>query len=111
MRSYSLVLALSVPALLACSAAEAASLQNLSGKISINQGHGFAPINGAIELNHGDSVMAAPGASAVVAYGDQCRVPVSGGTVMVVAQQAPCQQAKWDPPAGLGGCSLKDGDS
>jgi len=95
-----------------CSAAQAARLEELHGKVSVNRGSGFELVTGATVLNVGDAVMASPDASARIAYADGCAIPVKPGIVTTVAAQSPCSsQSEWSPPAGLGGCSLKDDSS
>ena len=93
------------------SGAHAATLEQVSGNISINRGSGYLPAKGATSLKPGDTLMASPGASAEVVYDGSCRVPVEPGALHIVAAKSPCsRQAEWSPPSKLGGCSLK-GDS
>ena len=83
----------------------------LEGNLSVNRGSGFVPTSAGASLKPGDSVMAKPGASGVIVYSAQCRVPVDAGNIHVVSAESPCSRsAEWTPPSGLGGCSLK-GDS
>ena len=92
-------------------AAHAATLDKVSGGVSINRGAGYLPVKGATSLKPGDTIMAGPGARAEVVYDGSCRVPVEPGALHVVAAKSPCsRQAEWSPPSKLGGCSLK-GDS
>ena len=93
------------------SSAHAATLERVSGDISINRGSGYLPAKGSPSLKPGDTLMASPGASAEVVYDGSCRVPVEPGALHVVAAKSPCsRQTEWSPPSKLGGCSLK-GDS
>ena len=109
MRAYCAVLF----CLLLGSAAHAATLEQVSGNLSINRGSGYLPVKGSISLKPGDTLMASPGASGQVVYDGSCRVPVEPGVLHVVAAKSPCsRQAEWAPPSKLGSghCSLK-GDS
>ena len=93
------------------SGAHAATLEQVSGNVSINRGSGYLPAKGPTSLKTGDTVMARPGASGQVVYDGNCRVPVEPGALHVVAAKSHCsRQAEWSPPSKLGGCSLK-GDS
>ena len=104
MRAYCAVLF----CLLLGSAAHAATLEQVSGNLSINRGSGYLPVKGSISLKPGDTLMASPGASGQVVYDGSCRVPVEAGVLHVVAAKSPCsRQAEWTPPSKLGGCSLK----
>lgn len=107
MRAYCAVML----CLLFGSAASAATLENVSGGVSINRGAGYLPVKGATSLKPGDTIMASPGAHAEVFYDGSCRVAVEPGALYVVDAKSPCsRQAEWSPPSKLGGCSLK-GDS
>jgi hypothetical protein len=93
------------------SAADSATLERVSGDVSINRGSGYLPVKGATSVKPGDTIMASPGARGEVVYDSSCRVPVEPGALHVVAAKSPCsRQAEWSPPSKLGGCSLK-GDS
>ena len=107
MRAYCAVML----GLLLGSAAQAATLEKVSGDVSINRGAGYLPVKGVTTLKPGDTIMASPGARGEVVYEVSCRVPVEPGALHVVAAKSPCsRQAEWSPPSKLGGCSLK-GDS
>ena len=56
----------------------------------INQGQGFAPVNGRVDANVGDSVMVGPGGSASLVYSDGCTVDVQPGSVTTIAPLSPC---------------------
>jgi hypothetical protein len=81
--------------LLAATASQAATVQPLQGQVSINQGQGFQPINGAVEAKEGDSIIVSPGGSATVSYADGCSVGVHPGAVMVVAALSPCASGSY----------------
>ena len=92
--------------------AHAATLEQVSGAVSVNRGSGYLPAKGATSLKPGDTLMASPGASAEVVYDGSCRVPVEPGALHIVAAKSPCsRQAGWSPPSKLGGCSLKGDNS
>ena len=94
------------------SGAHAATLEQVSGDVSVNRGSGYLPVKGSISLKPGDTLMAGPGASGQVVYDGSCRVPVEPGALHVVAAKSPCsRQAEWSPPSKLGGCSLKGDNS
>lgn len=85
--------------------AQAAVLSDISGRVAINTGGGFQPVGGVIEVSAGTLVMAAPGGSARIVYGQNCEVRVRPGRVYTVSEDSSCV-------AGLtrdGGGSLKDG--
>ena len=93
------------------SGTQAATLEQVTGDISINRGSGYLPAKGPTSLKPGDTLMASPGASAEVVYDGSCRIPVEPGALHIVAAKSPCSKhAEWAPPSKLGGCSLK-GDS
>ena len=89
--TFLLAAVLSLPAL-------AASVDSIQGKVSINRGSGFKPLNGSTEANAGDQVMASPGGSANIVYPDGCVVKVDPGTVVTVQEPSPCK-AGGDHPA------------
>ena len=64
MRAYCAVLF----GLLLGSAAHAATLEQVSGNLSINRGSGYLPVKGSISLKPGDTLMASPGASGQVVF-------------------------------------------
>ena len=68
----------------------AAVVQPVQGTLSLNQGQGFSPINGAINAKVGDSLMVAPGGSATVVYEDGCKVDIRPGAVTTIAPLSPC---------------------
>jgi hypothetical protein len=78
------------------SAASAATVTSVSGKVSINRGSGFAQISSGTSVKPGDTVMAGPSGQAEIVYDNGCRQKVEPGSVVVVAES----------PVGGGG--LKD---
>lgn len=72
------------------STSRAATIEPIQGDLSVNQGQGFHPINGRVDANVGDSVMASPGGAATVVYDDGCTVSVQPGAVTTIAPLSPC---------------------
>jgi hypothetical protein len=89
------------------SAANAATLNDVSGSVLVNKGEGFVAATGAIELNVGDKVMVGEGGFATVSY-DNCAVALDKPTLHAVAKVAPCDApvispvADIDPPVAAG---------
>ena len=75
---------------LTSSGAGATTLEGIQGVVLVDHGSGYSVVNGPKQLNPGDSVIANPGGSAKVVYGDGCSVPVQPGSVVAVASQSPC---------------------
>lgn len=73
----------------------AATIVPVQGQLSVNQGQGFAPVNGRVDANIGDSVMVSPNGSAVVSYPDGCQVGVQPGAVMTIAPLSPCASGSY----------------
>jgi hypothetical protein len=69
----------------------AASLEAVSGEVSINRGEGFQRVTGPTEVGAGALLMASPGGSAKLVYADGCPVRVIPGTVVRVAAKSPCK--------------------
>jgi hypothetical protein len=82
------------------SAANAASLTDVSGSVMINKGEGFVPAASAVELNVGDKVLVGEGGFAAVAF-EKCTVSLDKPTVYAVAKDAPCDQLVVSPVADL----------
>ena len=75
---------LSLPAL-------AATVDSVQAPVSLNTGNGFRHIAGTTGAKVGDQVMAGPGGSAKIVYGDGCVEQVDPGTVVTVKEAPPCQ--------------------
>ena len=65
------------------------------GNLTINEGHGYQPINSQINAKVGDSVMVAPGGSATVVYDDGCKVSVQPDAVTTIAPLSPCASGSY----------------
>lgn len=82
---------------------QAAVLQGISGQVVVNRGDGFESAMENTEVLPGDQVVVAPGATAILAYGGGCSVPVPAESVVEVAPKAPCPAA---PPNSNGGWQM-----
>lgn len=65
-------------------------VQPVQGGLYVSTGQGFQPVNSAINANVGDTIMVAPGGTAMVAYPDGCKVSVQPGEVRTIARLSPC---------------------
>jgi len=68
----------------------AATVEPVEGNVFVSTSQGFQPVNERINANVGDSVMVAPGATAMVAYPDGCKVAVQPGEVTTIGRVSPC---------------------
>ena len=78
------------------SAAQAAHLANVQGKVFVNYGQGYQPATGNAALGPGDRVKAGEGSAVIVYEGCASQTVEPGQTVVVVASP-PCA------PIGMGG--------
>jgi hypothetical protein len=78
----------------------AATLDSVQGTVQVNSGAGFHKVAGAAQVAPGASIMAGPGSSAQILYSDGCRIPVSPGSVAVVAPISPCALGQAGPGQG-----------
>ena len=92
----------------ACSVAEATTLQQPTGTVLVNQGQGFKSATDGTMIKPGDRVMAPAGERIELAYSDTCKLTIEPGAVVTVPSGSPCEKTALAPPAKLGGCSLKD---
>src|ERR1700761_6391422 len=65
-------------------------IQPTQGNLYVSGGQGFQPVDGPINANVGDTVMVAPGGTAMVAYPDGCKVAVQPGEVTTISRVSPC---------------------
>jgi hypothetical protein len=65
------------------------SLIAVEGNVLVNQGKGFEPVSGVVDLKVGDRVMVGENSQAVLSYAT-CRVKIKGGNVVTIAKDAPC---------------------
>jgi hypothetical protein len=91
-RFTSLAIAASVLTLNVAVAAENfAAINQIQGKVLVNQGAGFVALAEGSVLNVGDQVMVGKDSAAVIAYGNGCMVSVNEAKVVTVAETAPCK--------------------
>ena len=91
-------------ALLASGVARAASLENAEGDVRVNQGPGFAAVQGSAELAPGDKIKLGRKGAARLVYDDQCTVKLPAGSLSTVARHSPCS---FKAIAGDKGCLLR----
>jgi hypothetical protein len=90
-RFKSLILAASVVLTsTAVVAAPAAQLTGSTGKVLVDVGAGFAPVEGVVDLKAGDKVFVGEESGAVISYLNGCSVSVNAASVATVAGKAPC---------------------
>jgi hypothetical protein len=94
------VISIALVAALTASSAQAATLTNISGVVSVDKGSGFVPAVSDVVVSSGDRIRVVDG-SASIDYGSGCAVQVGRGQVVAVAYETPCAGT----PAG----GLKDG--
>jgi hypothetical protein len=68
----------------------AATIEPVQGNLYISSGQGFQPVNGRVDANVGDTVMVAPGSTAVAVYPDGCKVAIQPGDVTTISRLSPC---------------------
>lgn len=90
MRSVLHTVALMWGALYFTGHAQAAMVEVIQDKVSVNAGHGYVRITGSANVRPGASVMVAPGGSADIVYDNGCRQRVEPGSVAVVRHDPPC---------------------
>jgi hypothetical protein len=79
-------------------AAFAATVNSIEGPLQVNTGSGFHQVSGTTQVAPGGSVMVGPRGKAEILYSDGCRIPVTPGSVAVVAPVSPCAQGQVFPP-------------
>lgn len=70
--------------------AQAAVVEVIQDKVSVNAGHGYVRVTGSVNVRPGASVMAAQGGSADIIYENGCRQRVEPGSIAVVRQDPHC---------------------
>ena len=73
---------------------QAAFLDNVQGKILVDQGDGFKPVNGPVTVKPGDRVMAQGDGTANVKYSGSCFNVVQPGAVVTVVPDGQCVKAQ-----------------
>jgi hypothetical protein len=82
----------------ACAGA-VATVQTITGTLSLNRGDGFVEVISFAEAPAGSQVMANPGSQGKIVYYDGCEFTVSPGTVYTVQDGSPCQSGVRRGPA------------
>ncbi len=82
--------------------APVASVMDLSGKVMVNAGQGFAPASQALALKAGDRLLVGENAFATLSF-KTCTVSLTKPTVFTVSDTPPCDGALVQPVADLPG--------
>lgn len=85
--------------LVGTSVAQAATVGNVVGRVSINSGKGFRAVHGTATAQAGDVVMAGPGGRAEIVYANGCRQKVPAGETVTVLEDFACDAAGIDDGA------------
>lgn len=72
------------------SAAQATSVQNAAGPVSVNSGGGFRPIHGGASVQPGDVVMAGRHGRAEIVYDNGCRQILPANNSITIPFDPPC---------------------
>jgi hypothetical protein len=88
---------------------EAATLDEVQGRILVSRGGGFRPISGPVNLQPGMQVMANPNSSASIVYSNGCRDSVEPGTVVTVKPEGACTLGDDTSPYALGAIAVGGG--
>jgi hypothetical protein len=75
---------------LLCSAASAATVDSIKGRVLLNRGDGFKSLAAPTTANPGNTVMAAPGGNAKLRYADGCVIDIRPGAIVSVGARSPC---------------------
>lgn len=67
-----------------------ATLTEVTGQVSVNQGEEFAPAANGIRLMRGDRVMAQIDSTAIIKYDDDCEFRVEANTILTLRGESPC---------------------
>jgi hypothetical protein len=89
-----------------------ATLSNVNGNVSVNQGKEFVPAQMGMHLNAGDRVMVPDNGSASIMFDDGCRFDLAEGKIVTVPAKSACGGAKvaQQGVAGQGGGGAAIGD-
>ena len=68
----------------------APTAESLGGTVRINQGKGFAVLQGTTAVKPGDTIMADPKGKGRLVYSDGCTINVKPGALVTVAEVSPC---------------------
>jgi hypothetical protein len=106
-------LAFALAATSATAAEPNATLSNVSGNVSVNQGKEFAPAQADMRLKPGDRVMVSDKGSATITFDDACRLDLGESKIITVPAKSACAgavvaQQGVGPGAGGGGAAIGD---
>ena len=106
MRNYFTVSSVLAACAILAGGVEAASpvarLTNVEGKVYVNTGNGFTPVNGPVELSKGDRVMVGEkGAASIGYYLAACDVMLTSSSMTTISEKAPCKSGSTLPTQGL----------
>src|SRR5690349_15151415 len=74
----------------ASTAAPNATLSNINGNVSVNQGKEFVPAQSGMRLNPGDRIMVPAKGSASITFDDACRLDLAEGRIVTVPEKSAC---------------------
>jgi hypothetical protein len=85
-------LALTLSISSATAATSMAQLDQIQGKVLINQGSGYESAGQLVSLNPGDKVFVGKDSGATLKYASGCSVAVAPASVVTVQDKAPCAE-------------------
>ena len=89
-----------------------ATLSNVNGNVSVNQGKEFVPAQVGMHLNAGDRVMVPDNGLASIMFDDGCRFDIAAGKIVTVPAKSACggdKVAQQGAGQGGGGAAIGDG--
>ena len=92
-----------------------ATLNNVNGNVSVNQGKEFVPAQAGMQLKPGDRVMVPEKGSATITFDDACRMDLGESKIITVPAKSVCAgavvaQQGVGPGEGGGGAAIGDDD-
>ena len=91
------------------SAAFAASVVDIEGRVLVDSGSGFRRVAGSAAVSPGTRVMANPGGAATIVYDNGCREQVAPGAVVTVKSQGACVTGTSSANYALGAVAVGGG--
>jgi len=88
------------------SVANAATVSNIAGNVSVNRGSGFVAVADGASINPGDRLFVPAGGTAHVAFSATCVVSIPAGQTFTVPAEPPCLPGGGLDPAVLIGGGL-----
>jgi len=106
-------LAFALAAASATAAEPNATLSNVSGNVSVNQGKEFAPAQADMRLKPGDRIMVSEKGAATITFDDACRLDLGESKIITVPAKSACAgavvaQQSIAPGGGGGGAAIGD---